>query len=115
MGADAHPVCELLVLACVYGLLADRLWINHDKFFDLLLFRTGSNNNHEADCCKKFDVLRHLYLLSLVIRGLVLKPAICPAIEAGHADAWPVVILSKPERRAYVDKSVDNICDSIAA
>lgn len=115
MGADAHPVCELLVFAGVNWLLADRFWINHDKFFDLLLARTGSNHDESAECCQKFDVLRHLYLLSLVIRVPVVKPAIFPAIDADRTDVQPKGILPKPERCGYVDISVDRFCDSEAA
>jgi hypothetical protein len=54
-GEDAHPVCDLFVLAGVNWLLAD--WLNHDKFFDLLLARTGGNEDNEAHCCQKFDAL----------------------------------------------------------
>ena len=57
MGADAHPVIGLLVFARVCGLVADRLWIDQNKLFDLLLARTGSNEDDESECCQKLDVL----------------------------------------------------------
>ena len=115
MDADAHPVCRLFVFACVHGLLADRLWINHDKFFDLLLARTGCNGDQKAECCQKFDALRHLYLLSLVLRDGSVKPAIFPAMIKSRAHAPPTGILPVWRETGYVDKSVDKFCDSLDA
>ena len=50
----------LLVFAGVDWLDRDGLGIDHDKFFGLLLARTGGNNGGKAEHCQKYDVLRHL-------------------------------------------------------
>jgi hypothetical protein len=51
-GNNAHLVSVLLVFAGVYWLNRNRGWVNNDKFFDLLLARTGSNDSDKAESCQ---------------------------------------------------------------
>jgi len=52
VGENARPVSVLLVFACVQWLNRNWGWVNDDKFFDLLLARTGSNDSDKAECCQ---------------------------------------------------------------
>lgn len=49
-GKTARPNTALLVFTGVNWLLADRLLLDHNKFFDLLLAGTGCNNGDETEC-----------------------------------------------------------------